>query len=242
MKWSDVFKVLGYACAAIATFFAYNSMTPAPEPKPVAPIYNWTIPIVPNKEGIDKDKQHDEQIKQIFDRLESVEKSSKPKGSEPVRPDSSPAVVVNPIAIDPDGADTAKVEPPKTEVPVTVPKIDAGEVSSYSKDVVDWQYDLEEAKTLSKKLNRPLLICFTTDGCGPCLEREKFVYPISKVWQKMHREFISVYLHVNDKMNQDGATRYGITRYPRVVIDDGVSKPKVFMPANSPDEFLKQIK
>lgn len=236
MKLNDWLKIFGYAAAIIGIILGVNRAT-APDYKPNPPAINLTMPVVPNKAASTRDDEQDQSINSLKSKVQTLETflitTAKPVGTVDVLPVDPPHD---------NGQAPGEVEKPKEKVSIK-PFIDEPEVRSmYSQEIVPWQYNLEDARALSKKSNRPLIICFTTDGCGPCILRDRNVYPVSRVWQKMHREFISVYLHVSGNTNKSAADFYGISRYPRTVIDDGKNTPKVFMPADNPDGFLAQLK
>jgi hypothetical protein len=97
-----------------------------------------------------------------------------------------------------------------------------------------------------RKLNRPLLTIFSTNGCVHCQTVNRDVLPVPRVCQKLFKDFVPCWVMVSSKRsaNYQLAESMGINQfqYPAVVMEypDGKSF-QVFRPAKDPDAFLKQV-
>lgn len=60
-------------------------------------------------------------------------------------------------------------------------------------------FDMEEAKTFAKKVNKPIFIDFTGHGCVNCREMEARVWTDSRVRTMLQTEFVLLALYVDDK-------------------------------------------
>ncbi len=114
---------------------------------------------------------------------------------------------------------------------------------------VPWQYDESEAKTLARKLKRPLGIAFATDSCPICENVKMFTYKNPKVWGVLHTKYVLLWVYVggDDKAAFNKAlgvaNEYGVSKYPRFIIDRKANGGKdiFIMPSTNPEAFLSQI-
>jgi thiol-disulfide isomerase/thioredoxin len=79
---------------------------------------------------------------------------------------------------------------------------------------------LTEAKNLSKKMNKPILLIFGMDSCNFCISLKK---DLNSVLKKDVDNFIVCYLDV--KSNQDLKKEYDINLIPdsRIILDEKTS-------------------
>ena len=107
--------------------------------------------------------------------------------------------------------------------------------STNSSHTLKWQQDFDNAKSMSKSVEKPLLIFFTgSDWCGPCKMLVADFFESDKFAKFATREFILY--EANFPRNKDLVTdlqildnnklkkRYKISSYPTVIIIDGNGK------------------
>lgn len=75
-----------------------------------------------------------------------------------------------------------------------------------------WMHDYSEALALSRRLNKPLLIHFYADWCGPCKQMERSVLNRREVLAELSRSVIAV--KINTDRNPKVAEQYGVTALP----------------------------
>ena len=74
----------------------------------------------------------------------------------------------------------------------------AEKLSKYAPDGYCMFYDLEEAKTYAKKVNKPLFIDFTGHTCANCREMEHKVWPDREVKEILTQDYVMVSLYVDE--------------------------------------------
>lgn len=78
-----------------------------------------------------------------------------------------------------------------------------------------WLTDLSAARKRAKDTNRPLLIHFHADWCGPCRKMEAETLSTRALAAQLHGRFVAV--KVNFDRNQDAAKQLGVTGLPSEV-------------------------
>jgi YHS domain-containing protein/thiol-disulfide isomerase/thioredoxin len=81
---------------------------------------------------------------------------------------------------------------------------------------IQWQQDIESAKTQAKQTGRLVLVHFWTPNCGPCLALEQNVFNQPSVGGAIEARFVPVKLNANE--NSAAALGFGINRVPMDVI------------------------
>lgn len=81
---------------------------------------------------------------------------------------------------------------------------------------INWQQDIETAKSTARQTNRLVLVHVVADGCGPCAALEKNVFNQPGVATAIEQQFVPVKLNANEFPGI--ATGFGITRVPTDVI------------------------
>lgn len=72
-----------------------------------------------------------------------------------------------------------------------------------------WLTDLSEARKVAERTNRPILLHFYADWCGPCLQMERKVFPASNVQQQLKNSVVAVKIdtqkqpHLTKRFNVD---------------------------------------
>jgi YHS domain-containing protein/thiol-disulfide isomerase/thioredoxin len=105
---------------------------------------------------------------------------------------------------------------------------------------IQWQHDLEAAKTLAKQTNRLVLVHFWTPSCGPCLTLDQVVFNQPNVAAVIEQRFVPVKLNANE--NSATAQGFGITRVPTDVIltADGQVVGKLISPP-TPAGYIAEV-
>ncbi len=108
-----------------------------------------------------------------------------------------------------------------------------------SAESIHW-YEYEEGVLTSSTMEKPVIIDFYADWCGPCIAMEEGTYPDSRVVSEL-RDFIAI--KVDTQKRIDIETKYGIAYYPTVVFLDPkgreVSRHIGYL---GPEELVEEIK
>lgn len=81
---------------------------------------------------------------------------------------------------------------------------------SFADDV--WRTDFPSAQAEARRLNRPLLVHFYADWCGPCRQMEQNVFRREQVQKELRRLVVAV--KVNADRSPEIASRFGIDSLP----------------------------
>lgn len=105
---------------------------------------------------------------------------------------------------------------------------------------IQWQTDLEAAKTLAKQTGRHVLVHFWTPSCGPCLTLDQTVFNQANVAAVIEQRFVPVKLNANE--NSATAQGFGITRVPTDVLltADGQVIGKLISPP-TPAGYITEV-
>jgi YHS domain-containing protein/thiol-disulfide isomerase/thioredoxin len=105
---------------------------------------------------------------------------------------------------------------------------------------VNWQADIEGAKTLARQTNRLVLIHFWTPNCGPCMTLDDNVFNQPGVGTALEAQFVPVKLNANE--NPATATGFGITRVPTdiIITPDGQVVGQLISPP-APSAFVAEV-
>ncbi|MEM9415981.1 MAG: thioredoxin family protein [Planctomycetota bacterium] len=87
-----------------------------------------------------------------------------------------------------------------------------------------WQPGLEAGMSAAQEADRPMLVMFTADWCGPCQALKKDVIDTAPAKQAIADGFVPVIIDLTDQSssNPDMATaqRYGVTGIPHLILTD----------------------
>ncbi len=101
-------------------------------------------------------------------------------------------------------------------------------------------YDYEEGILTSSTMEKPAIIDFYADWCGPCIAMEEGTYPDPRVVSEL-RDFIAI--KVDTQKRIDIETKYGIAYYPTVVFLDPKGKEITrHIGYLGPEEMVEEIK
>jgi protein disulfide-isomerase len=85
------------------------------------------------------------------------------------------------------------------------------------KELVSWQTDLAAARTQAQASNRPMLVYFTAEWCGPCQGMRRHVWTDPRVADAM-AAYVPVRIDVD--VHPDIARRFNIEAMPTFVVLD----------------------
>lgn len=115
-----------------------------------------------------------------------------------------------------DGSVTRKPVPKGTSAAVQ-----AKPVVKQTNENLEWVYDLNVAKEMSRRLNRPMMLAFCEDRCPPCKRTIENVYKTTnEASHSIFHEFIPVWCYCSAKnpQNYQLASSYHIGDWPSIVI------------------------
>lgn len=104
-------------------------------------------------------------------------------------------------------------------------------------DFLDKVFDFENEKEWKFKGDRPAIIDFYADWCGPC----KMVSPIMDELSDEYEGKMDVY-KVNTEQQQDLAGAFGITSIPSILFIPAEGEPQMARGALPKDSFLGAMK
>jgi thioredoxin 1 len=85
---------------------------------------------------------------------------------------------------------------------------------TYAGDV-NFLHDYDEAVALAKKENKPLMVVFSATWCPPCQTMKKEVYPSPTVQSEL-KDWVCVYLDVDEEKNRKSATQHNVKGIPHI--------------------------
>ena len=105
---------------------------------------------------------------------------------------------------------------------------------------IGWHSDFNEAQRLAKQLNRPLLIHFSAEWCGPCRRMERSVLNSTAVLNQIASSTVAV--KVDSDKRRDLVQRFGIRSLPTDIIVDGTGRVLAKSEGyQSQKEYLSQL-
>jgi len=83
---------------------------------------------------------------------------------------------------------------------------------SWAGEGILWQTNFEQAMQQARQENKPVLVHFSADFCGPCKLIEKEVFPDSEIIQNINQNFIPV--KIDTEKDQATTKKFGVTGIP----------------------------
>ena len=85
---------------------------------------------------------------------------------------------------------------------------------------IQWSRDFDAARQTAAQMNRPMLLYFTADWCGPCKQMKRSVWPDQRVEAFVNNQTVPVYLDVDEPAVEPIAARYTVRSIPTVLLTD----------------------
>lgn len=108
---------------------------------------------------------------------------------------------------------------------------------------IAWQRDFESARSLAQTTAKPMLLVFSAAWCPPCNVMKHDVWPDHEVETVVNRDFVPLYLDVDEQSTDAIAERYGVGGIPAVLVvnaEGTVLRKASFMSQGKTLEFLNQ--
>jgi thiol:disulfide interchange protein len=78
---------------------------------------------------------------------------------------------------------------------------------------IQWVTDLNQGLRLARESAKPVMLFFTADWCGPCVEMKKYVFTDKRV-SEASRRLVNIYIDVDQ--NFDAIATYKVRGIPAV--------------------------
>lgn len=92
-----------------------------------------------------------------------------------------------------------------------------------------WQPGLEAGMATAEQADRPMLLMFTADWCGPCQSLKREVIHTPAVKQAIEAGFVPVMIDLTDQSadnpNMPAAQRYNVRGIPTLILADAEGNP-----------------
>jgi thioredoxin-like negative regulator of GroEL len=83
---------------------------------------------------------------------------------------------------------------------------------------IQWYKDLQQASTVARKTDKPMMIEFWADWCAPCKIMETEVYSDSRVATDLREKMVAVRIHFD--LQKDLVRQYNVEAIPNIIFTD----------------------
>jgi thiol:disulfide interchange protein len=114
-------------------------------------------------------------------------------------------------------------------------------VSGDVESTVNWIYAYDQALSQAQSENKPVMIDFWADWCGPCREMDRTTYASEEVGAFLNENFVNLKVDVD---SSSLALTYNIRSIPQVVFlsPEGTEFGTRIVGRTYPDPFLERVK
>lgn len=105
---------------------------------------------------------------------------------------------------------------------------------------IDWHTNFDSARDAAQERDRPLLLYFTGDWCGPCRQMNRWTWPDEQVEALVKNSFIPVKIDMpNSYAMVPLAERYNVVAVPTIIVADALGQPTAVLPGfATPSELV----
>lgn len=103
----------------------------------------------------------------------------------------------------------------------------------------------DEAFKKAKAEGKYVLICFSTETCGPCKKMKKVVFPTAKCGEYVNKHFVTIAMDGEDgALGQEFAKKYDVFIYPTYLVlqPNGFREGMIQGAEFNVDNFLDMLK
>jgi thioredoxin-related protein/YHS domain-containing protein len=112
--------------------------------------------------------------------------------------------------------------------------------STWGADAVRWESDFETAMQKAAQQNRLVLVHFWNDGCPPCKEVDRTVFPDPQVAQAIHASYVPVKVHAGQRA--DLAQKLGVRAWPTdVILTPRGDKLGQYVSPQQPSQYVQMV-
>jgi thioredoxin 1 len=83
---------------------------------------------------------------------------------------------------------------------------------------IPWRHDFDSALIEARQSEKPLLVVFSAAWCSPCKRMKREVWPDEQVVQAVEKDYVPLYVDIDEQQQADVTARYQVRAIPAVFI------------------------